>query len=224
VETCQVVELMFTLEQLVRITDDGEYGDRLESVGYNLLAAANDPRMLAHQYHQQANQVLVSFANRDWISSGPGANVFGLDPHFGCCTANLHQGWPKFVRSLWMVDEGNNAHTAVAYAPCSVEEELGGHQVRLDVDTAYPFSEQIELTVGVPAPTGSDSGYTSPSGARVRTSRSMARRSRLSRTPTVSSPSVAPGTTVINSGWCSRCVCRRFPGIAARSDCSSVRW
>lgn len=144
---------MFTLEQLVRITGDGEYGDRLESVGYNLLAAANDPRMLAHQDHQQANQVLVSFANRDWIFSGPDANVFGLDPHFGCCTANLHRGWPKLVRSLWMVDRTDEALTAVAYAPCSVQADLAGRQVQLAVTTDYPFDDEtIEITVGVAEP------------------------------------------------------------------------
>src|SRR5687768_3372817 len=69
---------MFTLEQLARVMGDGRYGDQLEQVAFNLLPAANDPRMLAHQYHQQANQVLVSFATRDWSFSGPDANVFGL--------------------------------------------------------------------------------------------------------------------------------------------------
>lgn len=151
VETCLVVELMFTLEQLSRIYGDGQYGDRLEEVAYNLLAASNDPRMLAHQYHQQANQVLVSFATRDWSFAGPDSNVFGLEPHFGCCTANLHQGWPKLVRSLWMQD-ADEALTAVAYGPCHVEATVGGTPVTLDVDTDYPFEETVRICVGVDAP------------------------------------------------------------------------
>lgn len=151
VETCLVVELMFTLEQLSRVYGDGQYGDRLEEVAYNLLAASNDPRMLTHQYHQQANQVLVSFATRDWSFSGPDANVFGLEPHFGCCTANLHQGWPKLVRSLWMQD-AEEALTAVAYAPCHVEATVGGAPVTLDVDTDYPFEETVRVRVGLGGP------------------------------------------------------------------------
>ncbi|MEU4396765.1 beta-L-arabinofuranosidase domain-containing protein [Kribbella sp. NPDC023855] len=153
VETCQVVELMFTLEQLARVLGDGRYGDQLEQVAFNLLAAANDPRMLAHQYHQQANQVLVSFATRDWSFSGPDANVFGLEPHFGCCTANLHQGWPKLVRSLWMRSSADDALTAIAYAPCTVRAAVDGQPVQLDVQTSYPFEETIEIRIGVDEPT-----------------------------------------------------------------------
>lgn len=152
VETCQVVELMFTVEQLARIFGDRRFGDYLEQIAFNLLAAANDPRMLAHQYHQQANQVLVTVAQREWSFSGDDANIFGLEPHYGCCTANLHQGWPKFVRSLWMLGEGDTL-TAVAYAPCVVDVTVRGTAVRLAVDTSYPFDEAVCLTVDVPVPT-----------------------------------------------------------------------
>ncbi|MFD2082453.1 Beta-L-arabinofuranosidase, GH127 [Actinopolymorpha cephalotaxi] len=149
VETCLVVELMFSLEQVVRILGDGSHADLLEQTAFNLLAASSDPRMLAHQYHQQANQVLVSFADRDWSFSGPDANVFGLEPHFGCCTANLHQGWPKFVRSLWMLGDDQTL-AAVSYAPCQVDAEVAGHPVRLDVRTSYPFDEVVEIGVSTP--------------------------------------------------------------------------
>lgn len=151
VETCQVVELMFTVEQQARIFGDGRFGDFLEEIAFNLLAAANDPQMLAHQYHQQANQVLVSVAQRDWSFSGDDANIFGFAPHFGCCTANLHQGWPKLVRSLWMVDR-NDALTAVAYAPCTVDAIVRGQRVGLDVQTQYPFEEGIAVHVRVADP------------------------------------------------------------------------
>ena len=151
VETCEVVELMFTLEQLVAILHDGRYADRLELVAYNLLPASNDPQMLAHQYHQQANQIEVSFADRDWTFAGPDANVFGLEPHFGCCTANLHQGWPKLVRSLWL-QEDERTLVAVSYAPCMVRTTLAGVEVTLDVATTYPFTETVAIRVGVADP------------------------------------------------------------------------
>lgn len=151
VETCQVVEMMFTLENLAAIYGGGIYGDRLESLAFNLLAAANDPRMLAHQYHQQANQVQASVAHRPWTYSGDDANIFGLEPHFGCCTANLHQGWPKFVRSLWMATNDGGL-MAVAYAPCTVSTSVAGQRVELDVVTSYPFEETISLTVGIDDP------------------------------------------------------------------------
>lgn len=151
IETCLVVEMMFTLENLAAIYGGGVYGDRLESLAFNLLAAANDPRMRAHQYHQQANQVEVSVAHRPWSYSGDDANIFGLEPHFGCCTANLHQGWPKLVRSLWMATNDGGL-MVVAYAPCTVNTTLAGQAVRLDVATSYPFDESVLITVGVDSP------------------------------------------------------------------------
>lgn len=153
VETCEVVELMFSLEQVVRLLGDLSYGDLLEQVAFNLLPASNDPQMLAHQYHQQANQVLVSFAPRDWSFSGPDANTFGLEPHFGCCTANLHQGWPKYARSLWLQSDVDESLTAVSYAPCQIDADVAGQRVQLDVRTDYPFKDHVEVTVATDAPT-----------------------------------------------------------------------
>lgn len=140
-ETCQVVEHAFTLEQLVRIWGSAAHADELELVAFNALAAANDPRMRAHQYHQQPNQVLVSFAQRRWTFSGDDANVFGFEPHYGCCTANLHQGWPKFAASLWM--RHDRGLTAVSYAPCTVEDD----DLAFDVETAYPFEETVRIRI-----------------------------------------------------------------------------
>ncbi len=59
--------------------------------------------MTAHQYDQQCNQVICSARGEHvYVSNGPDANLYGLEPNFGCCTANMHQGWPKFASHLWM--------------------------------------------------------------------------------------------------------------------------
>jgi hypothetical protein len=150
VETCLVVELMFTLEQVARIFGDGIWSDRLESVAYNLLPASSDPQMLAHQYHQQANQVRVSVGSRPWTYSSDDANLFGLEPHFGCCTANLHQGWPKLVRSLWMRTATGLA--AISYAPCTVRTRIAEADLQLTVHAGYPFDSKIIIEVDLDRP------------------------------------------------------------------------
>ena len=93
---------MFSLEQALAVRGGVELANRLERISYNALPATLSSDMWAHQYDQQANQVLCSLRNRRWVSNGPESNLFGLEPNFGCCTANLHQGWPKLVASLWM--------------------------------------------------------------------------------------------------------------------------
>lgn len=146
-ELCAVVEYMYSLEVLLSILGDPAHADRLERIAFNALPATFSPDMWAHQYVQQVNQVVCRVdEDRVYTSNGPDANIYGLEPHFGCCTANMHQGWPKFAAHLWMqsVDGGL---AAMAWAPCAVEDTVGGVPVRIEVATDYPFDDEIRLTV-----------------------------------------------------------------------------
>jgi DUF1680 family protein len=153
-ELCAVVEGMFSLEQLMAIHGDPALGDRLERITFNALPATFKPDMWAHQYDQQVNQVMCSIdKNRHWTNNGPDSNIFGLEPNFGCCTANMHQGWPKFVSHMWMAtrDEGL---AAVAYGPSRVDARVaGGVPVAIIEETEYPFRDTIQLSVHTAAPT-----------------------------------------------------------------------
>ncbi|NMB46445.1 MAG: hypothetical protein GX998_08570 [Firmicutes bacterium] len=146
-ELCAVVEYMFSLEHLVAILGDPVLADRLERIAFNALPAAFSPDMWAHQYDQQANQVICNVAERDWTNS-PDANIFGLEPNFGCCTANMHQGWPKFVNSLWMKTPDNGL-AAVAYGPSQVTARVSdsGQEVSIVEETNYPFDETLVFTI-----------------------------------------------------------------------------
>jgi DUF1680 family protein len=147
-ELCAVVEAMFSLEQLMAILGDPAFGDRLEKITFNALPATFKKDMWAHQYDQQVNQVMCSvLPNRNWTTNGPESNIFGLEPNFGCCTANMHQGWPKFASHLWMATkEGGLA--AVAYAPSRVDARVrGGVETVIVADTEYPFSGRVTLKV-----------------------------------------------------------------------------
>ena len=152
-ELCAVVEYLFSLEVLLAILGDPAFGDRLERIAYNALPATFSPDMWAHQYDQQANQPLcaVTGEERIYTSNGPDANIYGLEPNFGCCTANLSQGWPKFAASLWMrtPDEGL---AAVGLAPSEARTTLGGVGVTVICDTDYPFRESLRLVVRAERP------------------------------------------------------------------------
>jgi DUF1680 family protein len=151
-ELCAVVEYMFSLENLMAMLGDPAFGDRLEKIAYNALPGTFDEKMLAHQYDQQANQVLCTIAKRHWTNNGNESNIFGLEPNYGCCTANFHQGWPKFAASLWMATQDEGL-AAAAYGPCRVKAKVrGGQEVTLDVDTEYPFDEKIIVTIGIEKP------------------------------------------------------------------------
>ncbi len=152
VELCTVVEAQFSYEQLLALLGDAALGDRLETITFNALPATLTTDMWAHQYDQQPNQVLVSDVKRNWSSNGDQSDLFGLEPHFGCCTANLHQGWPKFAAHLWMaspatVDEPVGV-VAAAYGPSTMRTSIGkGVPLIIRQETEYPFREIVRLVV-----------------------------------------------------------------------------
>jgi uncharacterized protein len=146
-ELCSVVEYMFSLEELYEIFGDNRLADRLELLTYNALPGITMPDFWAHQYDQQSNQVLVSAAKRDWSSNDDYSNIYGLMPNFGCCLANMHQGWPKFIESMWMATNDNGL-AIVAYGPSIIKAKTGkGNEVTIKEETDYPFRGSVKLTI-----------------------------------------------------------------------------
>jgi len=152
-ELCAVVELMYSLENLVAILGESRFADRLELVAFNALPATFSADMWTHQYDHQANQVSCTIRSQPvpWTTNGPESNLFGLEPNFGCCTANLSQGWPKYAAHLWMaLPQGGLA--AISYAPCRVKHRIGQSTVQVGVETEYPFRSDVHISVHVDQP------------------------------------------------------------------------
>jgi hypothetical protein len=156
-ELCTVVEYMFSLERALAITGDAAFGDRLERLAFNALPGTLTDDMWAHQYNQEPNQVECSLHHKPWVSDGPESNLFGLEPNFGCCTANFHQGWPKFAASLFLLsgDAGSDQHdglVAAAFAPCEVRANIRGTTVHIAEETDYPFRDSVKFTINPSTP------------------------------------------------------------------------
>jgi hypothetical protein len=68
-------------------------------------------------------------------------------PNFACCLANIHQGWPKFVESMWMATNDNGL-ALVSYGPSVVKAIVGkGSEVTITEQTDYPFKGDIKLKI-----------------------------------------------------------------------------
>lgn len=151
-ELCSVVEAMYSYEQIFAITGNPVWLDRLEKLAYNALPATISPDMWTHQYDQMTNQIAcVRFAGRPIFgTNGQDAHLFGLEPNYGCCTANFNQGWPKFALHTFM--KGKDSVLSAAIAPASLQTSVNGTAVAITLDTLYPFRQTAIYTVKVDAP------------------------------------------------------------------------
>lgn len=145
-ELCAVAEYMYSLEHLLSITGCSAWGDRLEKITFNALPATFSPDMWTHQYDQQVNQIECSYQENPIFGTNGGySNTFGLEPNFGCCTANLNQAWPKFAHSTFM--RSDDGLVAAVYAPCTVNTKIKDANVSVTLETGYPFRDTLKFKV-----------------------------------------------------------------------------
>ena len=128
IELCGVVEAMWSYNTMFSVHGDVSFADRAERIAYNALPATwASPKggdMWAHQYLQAINQVQVIKSDPHvWAHDGDEAELYGLEPNFGCCTANFNQGWPKFANNLVFRTQDGGAAIG-AYAPVEVHANV----------------------------------------------------------------------------------------------------
>lgn len=147
-ELCTAVEEMFTLENTLAITGDVSYADHLERIAFNALPAQVDENLTDRQYFQQANQVMVTQADRNFDINHGGTDVcYGLLTGYACCTSNMHQGWPKFTQNLWYATSDKGI-AALVYSPSETKINVAnGTVVDVKEETNYPFSGTIKFTL-----------------------------------------------------------------------------
>ena len=131
---------MFSMRTIYEVTGNITFMDRLETIGFNSLPAALWPDATANVYHHADNQ----------IETGSGA-PYAYDLYF-CCSANVHQGWPKFLFSAVHLEHesGGQLPTVVisGYSP-SVSTLPDGRIVT--ITGSYPFADHAQIQVSGPS-------------------------------------------------------------------------
>lgn len=142
-ELCSVVEQMYSYECLFALTGENKWAERLEELAFNALPATLSDDMWAHQYLQMSNQIACQkMPGKPLFGTNNGeAHLFGLEPHFGCCTANFSQGWPKFTLSAYMYNE----NTVINVLP--VPSALDCPLLEVSLQTDYPFKNEFTYTL-----------------------------------------------------------------------------
>lgn len=145
VTAVSLCELAASLELLLSCPAGEHAADQLDTLMYNGVAAAFAPDLHSVQPIQQANQVRVSRGAR-FPLSGDTANLFSLEDSKTLCA--LLAAWPRYAASQWLLSRDDGLYAA-SYAPCQVRYRLAGAAVRLNVESRYPASGSVRITVGL---------------------------------------------------------------------------
>lgn len=147
-ELCGVVEAMYSYETLMLIGGNPHWGDMLEKLAFNALPATISKDMWTHQYDQMTNQVRCQRLPEDKVifgTNGPESHLFGLEPNFGCCTANFSQGWPKLAQHAFL--RSDDCLVSAVLVPGEVTTDAFGAPITCRLETDYPFRNTLCYTV-----------------------------------------------------------------------------
>lgn len=142
-ELCAIVEQMYSYELLYAYTGDRKWAEQLEILAFNALPAAISEDMWTHQYDQMSNQIACEKFNMKapFGTNGPESHLFGLEPNFGCCTANFNQGFPKLALSAYM-HSGDTVINSVM-----LPSRLNADGISITLETDYPFVNKMNYTI-----------------------------------------------------------------------------
>jgi len=165
-ELCSVVELMYSYEWLFAVTGQSKWAERLEKLAFNALPATISDDMWTHQYDQMTNQNACRFQRGRPLfgTNGVESHYFGLEPNYGCCTANFGQGWPKLALSSVM--RSKDGLRVVTPVPAKVGIDHKGTAVSLEIRSGYPFENRIEFIVDAASDTSFALEFAVPSFAK----------------------------------------------------------
>ncbi len=144
-ELCAVAEQMYSYEHLFAATGESKWAERLEMLAFNALPATISDDMWTHQYDQLSNQIACERfpAKPIFRTNGGESHLFGLEPNYGCCTANFNQAWPKLALSTFM----RNGDAVINVVP--VPSELKTSNEHIVLETNYPFENSFKYAVEV---------------------------------------------------------------------------
>ena len=161
-ETCDISDFTYSNEWLLRITGNARvHGDRLEKAFHNAAPGAINRSFTGHVYNQSPNLVASSLG---WSIPGDPRWHEAWYHNPPCCTGNQARLLPNYIHHMWYGTPAGGL-AATMFGPNRVRAPVGasGTVVTIETDTAYPFEDNIRMTVSVP---GSD-GVTFPLLLRI---------------------------------------------------------
>ena len=142
-ETCNAVDMSWTLGYYLEILKETRYADMLEKIVFNAGAGSVTPDFKALQYYSSVNQFLctgTSNHNKDnfcstWMAYRPTHET-------ECCAGNIHRLFPNYAARMWL--RSDDGMVAALYGPSRFHYS---DDLKILEETAYPYSEEVRFKV-----------------------------------------------------------------------------
>jgi hypothetical protein len=142
-ETCNTVDMSWTLGYYLEILQEVRFADRMEKIVFNAGLGSVTEDFKALQYYSSVNQFLAtgtSNHNKDnycstWMAYRPTHQT-------ECCAGNIHRLLPNYAARMWLRGEGEAV--AALYGPSRFRYS---DDLTFVEETAYPYGEEIVLRV-----------------------------------------------------------------------------
>jgi DUF1680 family protein len=146
VEYCSITELMISMMRAFEIIGDTAYADWAELIMYNMAQGNRRPDGKTIAYCSAENITHADgIPNSRWDYSPAHEDVAV------CCPPNAARITPYFTRGL-IATQTDGTVAVCFYAPCTASIKAGGVDVRLTIDTAYPFEETVRIRIETSSP------------------------------------------------------------------------
>eukprot|EP00041_Stephanoeca_diplocostata_P022479 m.537174 g.537174 ORF g.537174 m.537174 type:complete len:729 (-) comp22073_c0_seq14:544-2730(-) len=152
-ETCDVSDMIYSNSWMLRATGNGKYGDRMERAFINAAPGAVNRTFLGHVYFQSPNLSPADLVGLPSSTSAKFQEQWWHAPP--CCTGNQVRMLPNFIHHMWFgTPDGGLAATMYGPNVVNTTVGVGGQRARVlvTVNTTYPFSTNISMTITVGTP------------------------------------------------------------------------
>ena len=146
-ETCDVVDLTWTLHHYLAVTGEAEWADKIETAVYNagLGTITKDFRSL--QYFSSLNQFIATgSSNHNIYKHGSTWMAYRPTHETECCAGNVNRMLPNMVSRMWMKDSDGGA-VATIYGPSEAAFTTAQGDLTISCATGYPFGEVLTFSV-----------------------------------------------------------------------------
>lgn len=142
-ETCDAIDMSWTLGYFLEILKDARYADMLEKIVFNagMGSIANDFKSL--QYYSSVNQFIctgTSNHNKDnycstWMAYRPTHQT-------ECCAGQIHRLMPNYAARMWL--RSDDGAVAALYGPSMFRYD---DDLTFVEETSYPYDETVTIKV-----------------------------------------------------------------------------